>query len=203
MREFDFGSGKIMGSLLMSWLKASSIGICVALMLGCDVVYTASPIGEKPAVISSEDWEGVWIDVTSGDGSPIPIGIEVQDEANGEIRLVLTENAENGDFERESPRVYLRKWEGWLFCSFKEEEEDQHYAWVRLENQEGEIILIWVPDEGKFEALVKGAVLPGTIENGDVILGELTAEHMELITTSSKGVLFDWENPMIFLRIGK
>lgn len=36
-----------------------TIGCCVVPMLGCNVVYTSKPIGEKPSVISSEDWKGV------------------------------------------------------------------------------------------------------------------------------------------------
>ena len=186
----------------MSWLKRLSIAGCIVLMLGCDVVYTTSPIGEKPAVISSEDWEGVWIGVNPGEG--FPVGIEVLDEANGEIRVVLIGDGENGDLGLENLEVYLRDWEGWVFCSFKEEEENEHYLWGRLENQKGDLIVIWQPKESKFEALIEEGVLPGTIENGKVIVGDLTPEHLELITTSAEEVLFEWESPaLLFYRGGK
>ena len=65
------------------------------------------------------------------------------------------------------------------------------------------MIILWEPDASRFRVLVEEEILPDTVEHGDVILGNLTAKHIEVITTSSEGVLFDWDESMNLLRIEK
>ena len=179
----------------MKWLKILSIGSCIVLMLGCNVVYTSKPIGEKPAVISSEDWEGAW-EMPDGLG----VKVKVVDEANGEIEYGPRESE---DADRETLKAKLRVWGGWVFFNAQEPEHAERYQWGRIENQDGRVIILWEPDAYRFRVLVEEGILPGTVGNGSIILGDLTAEHMELITTSSEGVLFDWDDPMILFRIEK
>ena len=164
-------------------------------MLGCDVVYTSKPIGEEPVVISSDDWEGIW---RASDG-PV-LNVKVVDEANGVIEYSEWESEKE---EEEPIKVYLREWGSWEFCNLKgpeDEEHAEHYVWGRIGNQDGRVVIIWWPDADRFRELVEEGILPGTIENGDVILGDLTAEHMELITTSAEGVLFLWDEPTVLVR---
>ena len=186
------------GEISMNWLKVACMEFCVVLMLGCNVVYTSKPIGEKPVVISSEDWEGIW---RTSDGTSL--NVKVVDEANGVIEYGPWESENE---EQEPIEVYLREWGRWEFCNVKDPEDEEHaehYMWGRIGNQGGQVVVIWAPDADRFEELVEEGTLPGTVENGNVILGELNAEHMELITTSAEGVLFLWDEPMILFRIEK
>jgi hypothetical protein len=45
--------------------------------------------------------------------------------------------------------------------------------------------------------------LPDKIEDSDVILGNLTSAHLKLITSETEGVLFEWDEPIIFRRFSK
>jgi hypothetical protein len=52
--------------------------------------------------------------------------------------------------------------------------------------------------------MVQNGVLPGTVdENGDITLGELSADHIKVITSETRGVLFNWDDPIVFIRLTK
>ena len=191
----------------MNWQRLLSTVGCGVLVLtfGSAAVYTSKPIGEKPAVISSEDWEGVWMG--RGIVKGLAINIEVLDEDKGVVRAVWIDDLGNGKFKLQDHEVNLTESGEWRFFSLEEKEPEEserneRYLWGRLQNGDG-LIGIWLPDAAKFEALIEEGILPGTVENGSVILGELTAEHMELITTSEEGVLWEWGKPLILFRTGR
>jgi hypothetical protein len=50
--------------------------------------------------------------------------------------------------------------------------------------------------------LIKDGVLPGKVERNDVWLEELKPEHLKLITSGEKGILFQWDQPTIFVKAG-
>ena len=158
-------------------------------------LYDQTDWGETDRKSRSEDWEGVWIN------DEVAMNIEVLDEASGVIQAAWIEEGEGKKFERKSHRVYLTEWGNWQFFSAKEKEESEHYVWGRFEKEGGQII-IWIPDPGKFGHLVEEGILPGTVDGHDVVLADMTAEHMELITTSKEGVLFVWDHPLVLLRVG-
>ena len=198
-----------MVSFSKNWLRLGAIVSCLVLMSGCAYVYIPKPIGERQTDISPNDWEGVWI------SGGFAMNIKVLDKEKGELRVAFLDEGQSGEFELQSYRVHLTRWENWQFISFNEKEDSEHYIWGRLEKREGQII-IWWPNDVKFGSAIEEGILPGVTKERyvevslkgpvivvDVFLGDLNAEHMELITTSEKEVLFDWENPMIFLRIGK
>jgi hypothetical protein len=63
---------------------------------------------------------------------------------------------------------------------------------------------VWIPDVTKIRELVKAGSLPGTVaEDGDVTLGDLNAAQLGVITSEDKGILFEWTNPMILIRLSK
>ena len=50
--------------------------------------------------------------------------------------------------------------------------------------------------------MVREGKLPGKIDaNNNIILDELKPEHVNIITSESEGVLFDWQNPGVVMRI--
>lgn len=52
--------------------------------------------------------------------------------------------------------------------------------------------------------LVEKGALPGIAESdGNVVLGDLTSEHLKLITSSAKGALLDWEEPTVLIRLSR
>jgi hypothetical protein len=60
---------------------------------------------------------------------------------------------------------------------------------------------MWWPNQDRFRDAVTRGTLPGTIkEDHDVLLGDLSAEQLDLIN-SPEANLLNWEHPMVFIRI--
>ena len=47
-----------------------------------------------------------------------------------------------------------------------------------------------------------GAVFSGKLDGDDVILDELKPQHLKIITSGERGVLFDWDKPLVFVKVG-
>ena len=73
------------------------------------------------------------------------------------------------------------------------------YLWARIEHGD-DAIIAWAPDSVVFARLVEAGLLPGAVEEGNVVLGALKPEHYRIITTGSHGVVLDWEQPMVLYR---
>jgi len=105
-------------------------------------------------------------------------------------------------------QVYLRESNDWMFGSYRDPEmtPDKGLCWGRF-TKDGDYINIWVPDYERFSDLVSNGLLPGHRYLGDsggdniLILSDLKPEHLELITSESKGVLFHWESPFFMVRV--
>ena len=113
----------------MNWLRFLSIVSCVVPISGYAYVYTANPIGEKPTVISAEDWEGMW------GGKGLAIYIEVLDEESGKIRTVWIDDLGDGEFKQQDHQLYLTESGEWRFFSLKgpeEAEDNKRYLWGRF-----------------------------------------------------------------------
>jgi hypothetical protein len=164
-------------------------------------------MGEKPVNLSEEQWEGTWL-VDEG-----AVYLEVTDAENGKLMLTAIEGAEPEVFE-----LQIRTAGDWMFGSVLDEEDaddpqsldknidgQPRYTWGRIKN-DGDQITFWVPDVSKFRALVKSESLPGVVKDEkestdtNVYLGELKAEHYELITSGTEGVLMQWEDPIVLIR---
>ena len=56
--------------------------------------------------------------------------------------------------------------------------------------------------EKAFARLVKNGTVPGKIDGDDVILDELTSQHLKRIMSGDQGVLFAWDEPIVFVKQG-
>lgn len=182
--------------------RIAAVAALLPALAACDVVVSTHPVGLEPVAVEAEEWEGTWV---ADDGA---FTLRVPEKgAAGRVELGWIE--EEGDrFVLKTSQVYLRSAGEWMFGSVENDEdpgsgrpENVRYLWGRLEKDEGKI-LFWLPSVEKFRQLVEDGVLPGEVEEGgDVVLGQLAAEHLELITSGKKGVLFEWEAPMILRRL--
>jgi hypothetical protein len=176
--------------------RTVAVAALLPALAACDVVLSTHPVGLEPVAVEAEEWEGTWV---ADDGA---FTLRVPEGAAGRVELGWIE--EEGDrFVLKTSRVHLRSAGEWMFGSLENDEDPQNvrYLWGRLEKDEGKI-LFWLPGVEKFRQLVEEGLLPGEIvEGGDVVLGQLGAEHLKLITSGEKGVLFEWEAPMILRRL--
>jgi hypothetical protein len=156
-------------------------------------------MGEKEVELTAEEWNGTWLTPEGG-----VFILAVTDSQQGLLDVTWI------DEEKEEPvlgrgKAFVRESSGWLFLSIGEESEDhpapKKYLWVRLEKN-GDVLIVWEPDTKKFARLVNDGLLPGTMDSGNVHLGELEMQHYELITSEQRGVLLKWDQPLVFQRVG-
>ena len=179
----------------MKLIKATLFWVIVTILTGCSIVYTTQPIGEQARPIETEKWEGTW---TNGEEV---ITIYVLDETKGLLQVAWLETDED-QLTLESYKVYLLESGDWLFASIQDEDNPKWYDWGRIKI-EGRQLIFWLPNPEKFKVLVEKGLLPGRIHDDDVVLGDLTAQHLQLITSEKEGVLFEWESPVILIKLGK
>jgi hypothetical protein len=183
--------------------------VCIVFIAAsaCSVVTVTEPIGEEPVLLQPKDWEGLWkiylysfFDEEEKEGYAL---IEVSDSEKGVIKI------QGIGREPESVHVYLRESNGWMFGSYRDPEltDDKGFCWGRFK-KDGDHIYFWVPDYDRFTNLVNDGLLPGHPYDGEqrdyskyLILSGLKPEHMDLITSDSKGVLFYWDQPFFMVRI--
>jgi hypothetical protein len=183
----------------MKSAKLMSLLLGLGLALGCRAVYVTEPVGEKPVELKAEEWEGTWKIVGKDDGF---YAVRVTDAKAGRLEIAGIDTEKEG-FKLETFQALIRQHKDWQFLNVKDKDKPEYYTWCRIKN-EGKQAIVWVPDMGKIEALIKNGKLPGkTLDKNDLLLGPLTAKHLDLLTTDSQGVLLDWEEPTILLRCKK
>lgn len=180
----------------MKRISACAVGILL-IVCGCSIVASKAPVGQVPVVVDEKGWNGTWY---NPDGTYCVL--QVRNEHEGILQLAWIEN--DKELKYQSGEVFIRKSGNVLFVSTKETQEktgaDVVYVWARIK-KERNMILIWLPDEEKFRKLIEAHILPGEIKNGMTILGDLKPEHMKAITSEEKGLLFDWERPLVLIKV--
>lgn len=168
----------------------------VVVVCGCTKVASVAPVGERPKKILPGDWDGTWINKEQS------IKIRVADQQNGVLQVAWAEE-KGGRFVLESYQIEMREAGEWTMGNFKNEGSTPSYLWGLVKNDQGQII-IWTPDPEYFKKLVQEGVLPGKVEQGgDVLLEKLTPEHLKAMMSETRGVCWNWKNPIVFLRVGK
>ena len=183
--------------------------VVVAMVLtACETVTSPAPLGDKPLAIEAEDWEGQW---SNAEGH---LDLSVVDAAKG---LVTIEFEEDGTAH--TLDLQLREAAGWIFVNVTERDFNQSqglgemaiegnpdtpvsnaYLWARIVNN-GDSIIAWSPAPEQFVMLVEKGLLPGHVDEGNMVLGALGHEHYRVMTSGEHGVLLDWENPIVLYRL--
>lgn len=162
---------------------------------GCHSVTSPYLVGSKPAAVNPEIWNGRWGPECSGEDS---LQIEVLDKDMGMLRIVVFNPKE----PPEEVECYLRTAGDLTFANAKFPKEPGYHTWL-IKNESGKSIILWSPDYDKFKPLVEKGILPGEATGGDISLGLLKSEHLDLIVSEKEGVLFDWKHPVVLIRQGE
>lgn len=178
-------------------VKLILAGLVLLTTCGCNAVISKHAVGEKPATIVAKNWNGNWV---TTDGA---VTIKVADADKGILKVFWLEDDKQGNPAMKSAQVELKESGEWLFANAKEEDSSKSrgYLWGRIKNEDRQII-VWQPDDKAFGQLVKDGVFPGRIEGNDVILDELKPQHVKIITSGERGVLFTWDEPTFFVKVG-
>lgn len=94
----------------MNPFKSLCFGMCAVILIGCNVVYSTKPMGEKAVSISAVEWEGTWI---HSEGA---MTVTVIDSVNGILKVAWVET-EGKELTFELSEAYLRKFGAWVFVS--------------------------------------------------------------------------------------
>jgi hypothetical protein len=172
--------------------------LCVVFALcGCTVVASKGPIGEAPVLLNAKDWDGAWFNPGGGYCT-----MKVKNENEGILRVAWIEDDKEMTYK--SRDVFIRKSGNWLFASMKEEDDkdaaNNLYVWAIIKKSQ-RTIFIWLPNEERFKKLIETKTLPGEVKESTVVLNELKPEHMKIITTDERSSLFDWEDPLVLIKL--
>jgi hypothetical protein len=168
------------------------------LLTGCANVFSTQPIGDKPYQIKEEDWKGVWFNKDA------TVSIKVVDGCNGVIKIAWVEWKDN-EAKLEYYEVQLRQFEKWVFGNVKDTDVNGKglYLWAPIKLS-GDQLIYWRPNAEKFRALGKNGKLPCREEGKtDCILGDLSPDHLKIMTSQTEGLLYEWDEPVVFVRIIK
>lgn len=166
-----------------------------ALIWGCATVSSVEPVGERPKEISQNEWGGTWIHKDHS------ITTKVLNEQKGLLQVAWVEEKE-GELKLESYEVLIRESGEWIFGNVKRKGDAPSHYWALMKKEAGQMI-IWTPDLSQFRKLVQTGDLRGKVEKYDIILEKLTPDDLKGILSGNKGVCFEWQNPVVFFRIGK
>ena len=171
--------------------------VLIWLMSGCVAVYTTEPVGDEPVKLQAQDWEGTWVQ----DKDFFVIRLSEPDQG---MLVAAWIEEENDSLKLESLNGHIRATGDTMFISFRDKDypDSPRYFWARIK-QDGRQIIFWQPEEKAFKALVESKQLPGSIDDDNIILEPLKNEHLRFIIEDKNKNLFDWQEPIVFLKLGE
>jgi hypothetical protein len=182
----------------------------VMALSGCEAVFTRQPLGDEAVTLDPATWQGTWL------SDEIVLLTTVLDSEKGQLQAAWIERGAKGA-KFEVVTGTIRQSGGIMFLSMEHEppetaevttEEtpqdaprEPEYFWARIEN-DGRRAILWWPDVEQIRLAVGDKSLPGVIQQDqDVTLGQLEAEHIQLINSPASRLL-QWSQPVTFIRIG-
>jgi hypothetical protein len=178
-------------------LKLTIAALAVSLT-ACESVTSPVPLGHNPVSIQEGEWAGRWFN------SEGHLDLSVVDAAKGLVQVGYQEDGIQRTLD-----LQLREAAGWIFVNVTESDfnesqglgdlQSKGFLWARIV-KDGDMIIAWNPDPDAFVTLVKEGKLPGTVEDGSVVLEPLSAEHYGVITSGANGVVLEWESPVVLYR---
>jgi hypothetical protein len=178
-------------------------------LIGC-VLESQEPVGQTPASINPQEWEGTWLLLERNNGTMV---LQVVDAHRGSLLMKWRKWNKEKKQEKDSIKseLYLKQSGDWLFASWQEAGYTT-FTWGRIGNwameDGGWVIVFWLPDEGEISRLIKGGKLPGVLvgEKGKekLVLGPLLPKHYQVMRDNEQKIFFNkWGDPSVFVRIAK
>jgi hypothetical protein len=179
--------------------------ICLLTLIGC-VIDSQEPVGETPASLNPQEWEGTWVSNDSDAGTRV---LKIFNPPQG-ILIMKTKKwnekkQQEEDFE--TFWLYLRQSGDMLFASWRELGTSTFIWGGRIENRamedRGRVLLLWLPNPGKIARLVRGGELPGRLKGEWPILGPLLPKHYQVMRDNEQEIFFKGNKPLVLMRLAK
>jgi hypothetical protein len=171
------------------------------ILSSCASVVSKTVIGDKPAKLKVEDWEGTWM-------SPDKhvVHIRAKDTEDGVLEVAWVEE-KNKHFVLESHEMILREHGDWLWANMKEGDGGT-YFFGRVTKPKDDQILGWSASAPGFvEAIhaskIKGELMknPDGKESGSVLLEGLGEAELKAIEQGEIKGLFLWDHPLVLMKV--
>lgn len=187
-----------------AWALSAAAAI-VCMISGCSVVRCIEPMGASPVSLVPEEWDGTW----QAPGSSGFCVVKVAEAEAGKLDVAVL-GIEDERIRMRTLHVQIRQSGDWTFFSVPVrefanpgDEVKDGYFWGRIK-KEGDRVVFWLPHFKRIEAAVAEGRLPGRkISDGDIELGAMKASHYEWMASEKAGILVDWENPAVMIRMPK
>ena len=171
------------------------------MLVSCASVVSKTAIGDTPAELKAEDWEGTWMTPDKH-----VVHLRVKDAAKGVLEAAYIEE-KNEKFVMESYELLIRKHGDWLWASMKEG-DDGTYFFGRMAEPDNEQILAWSANPPGFAGAVRNGKLKGELltnpdgkESGSVLLEGLTDADMQAIERGEIKDAFAWDHPLVLVKL--
>jgi hypothetical protein len=177
-------------------MKLKSVFMLIPLIIfltGCATVMTTRPMGETVVQLSSEHWEGTWLN------QEVVVTTIVLDEENGLLQAAWIERQED-DTEMQVAKGTIRATGNVTFIVAEDENQKDLFHWARI-NKEDNYLVMWSPNVEQFKTLINDGKLPGKVTDDGVVLDDVTPETIKMIDDPTANLLI-WNKPDIFIRIG-
>jgi hypothetical protein len=178
--------------------------ICLLALAGC-LMEVQEPVGEKPASINAQEWEGTWV---SNDRDADTRVLKLFNPSQG-ILIMKTKklNPKKKQEETETSWLYLRQSGDVLFASWREVGTSTFFWGGKIENRamedRGRVLLLWLPNLKKIADLIKLGLLPGRLKGEWPILGALLPKHYQVMRDKEQEIFFKGNNPIVLVRLAK
>jgi hypothetical protein len=171
------------------------------LLSSCASVVSKTIIGDKPAELKAEDWEGTWM---SSDKHVVHI--RVKDAVNDVLEVAWVEEKDK-HFVLESHEMILRKHGGWYWANMKEG-DDGTYFFGRVTKPKDDQILGWSASAPGFVEAVRASKIKGELmkkpdgqESGSVLLEGLSEAELKAIEQDEVKGVFVWDHPLVLMKV--
>ena len=181
----------------MSWPNRLLLILLIGLiaLAGC-VMGSQEPVGETPASINPQEWEGTWV---TSDREVYTRVLQSFNPSQG-ILIMKTKRALSAQVRRT--------------CSLPVGGRLAPQSFPgggRIENlatgDRRRVLLLWVPNPKKIAALIKQGLLPGRLEGEKgkewPILGPLLPHHYQVMKDHEQEIFFKGNKPIVLVRLAK
>jgi hypothetical protein len=190
-------------------MKTSIVALWLCLLLfGCSSVTSQHPVGLEPYPITGEEWDGTWL------CDDALITIQVMDGAKGILQLAWIDKKSNS-LQFESLTCQVSKGRKWFYANVLEEsgkKADGTYFWGKIA-KDGRKIVIWRPSVAAFREAVAAKRLQARVTTPDPAKTDTYRDDSVHLLDSPETIIdlveksgstyFEWEEPMILVKIGK
>ncbi|MFZ4764886.1 MAG: hypothetical protein ACOYMN_08010 [Roseimicrobium sp.] len=173
---------------------------CLLALASCANVVSKKAVGDTPAELKAEDWEGTWMTPDKH-----VVHLRVKDAAKGELEAAWVEEKDE-KFVMETHELLIRKHGEWLWANMQG--DDGMFLFGRITEADDDRILAWGAHPPGFAEAVRSGKFRGELlknadgkETGSVRLEALSDADLQALERGEIKDAFAWDHPLVLVRL--